>query len=43
MATLPLPEIMIEPLVQAVLLEDLDGVGDVTTNAIVPADVVAMD
>ncbi|MET2829584.1 carboxylating nicotinate-nucleotide diphosphorylase [Mesorhizobium shangrilense] len=34
----PLPAIMFEPLVRAALLEDLGRAGDVTTNAIVPAD-----
>jgi nicotinate-nucleotide pyrophosphorylase (carboxylating) len=34
----PLPAIMLEPLVRAALLEDLGRAGDVTTNAIVPAD-----
>jgi nicotinate-nucleotide pyrophosphorylase (carboxylating) len=33
----PLPQIMIEPLVRAALLEDLGRAGDLTTNAIVPA------
>jgi nicotinate-nucleotide pyrophosphorylase (carboxylating) len=34
----PLPAIMIEPLVRAALLEDLGRAGDLTTDAIVPAD-----
>lgn len=34
----PLPEIMIEPLVRAALLEDLGRAGDITTDAVVPAD-----
>ncbi len=34
----PLPQIMIEPLVRAALLEDLGRAGDLTTDAIVPAD-----
>jgi nicotinate-nucleotide pyrophosphorylase (carboxylating) len=34
---LPLPQIMIEPLVRATLLEDLGRAGDLTTDAIVPA------
>jgi nicotinate-nucleotide pyrophosphorylase (carboxylating) len=34
----PLSQIMIEPLVRAALLEDLGRAGDVTTDAIVPAD-----
>jgi nicotinate-nucleotide pyrophosphorylase (carboxylating) len=37
----PLPRIMIEPLVRAALLEDLGLAGDLTTNAIVPANVHA--
>jgi nicotinate-nucleotide pyrophosphorylase (carboxylating) len=36
-----LPEIMIEPLVRAALLEDLGRAGDITTNAIVPAETQA--
>lgn len=34
----PLPRIMLEPLVSAALLEDLGRAGDITTDAIVPAD-----
>jgi nicotinate-nucleotide pyrophosphorylase (carboxylating) len=34
----PLPAIMLEPLVRAALLEDLGRAGDLTTDAIVPAD-----
>jgi nicotinate-nucleotide pyrophosphorylase (carboxylating) len=34
----PLPMIMIEPQVRAALLEDLGRAGDLTTDAIVPAD-----
>jgi nicotinate-nucleotide pyrophosphorylase (carboxylating) len=34
----PLPGIMIEPAVRAALLEDLGRAGDLTTDAIVPAD-----
>jgi len=34
----PLPAIMIEPLVRSALLEDLGRAGDLTTDAIVPAD-----
>jgi nicotinate-nucleotide pyrophosphorylase (carboxylating) len=34
----PLPQIMLEPLVRAALLEDLGRAGDITTNALVPAD-----
>ncbi len=34
----PLPAIMLEPLVRAALLEDLGRAGDITTDAIVPAE-----
>ncbi|WP_432283890.1 carboxylating nicotinate-nucleotide diphosphorylase [Aminobacter sp. BA135] len=34
----PLPRIMLEPLVRAALLEDLGRAGDITTDAIVPAE-----
>src|ERR1700712_5018400 len=34
----PLPMVMIEPAVRAALLEDLGRAGDLTTDAIVPAD-----
>jgi nicotinate-nucleotide pyrophosphorylase (carboxylating) len=34
----PLPQIMIEPLVRATLLEDLGRAGDLTTDAVVPAE-----
>ncbi|TGQ66131.1 MAG: carboxylating nicotinate-nucleotide diphosphorylase [Mesorhizobium sp.] len=37
----PLPRIMIEPLVRAALLEDLGRAGDITSDAIVPADATA--
>jgi nicotinate-nucleotide pyrophosphorylase (carboxylating) len=40
-SAVPLPEIMIEPLVRAALLEDLGRAGDLTTNAIVPPDLQA--
>ncbi len=33
-----LPQVMIEPLVRATLLEDLGRAGDITTDAVVPAD-----
>ncbi len=36
--TPPLPAIMIEPSVRAALLEDLGRAGDITTDAVVPAD-----
>ena len=36
-----LPQIMVEPLVRAALLEDLGRAGDLTTNAIVPPDLHA--
>jgi nicotinate-nucleotide pyrophosphorylase (carboxylating) len=38
MSVPPLPMIMIEPQVRAALLEDLGRAGDLTTDAIVPAD-----
>ena len=38
----PLPSIMIEPAVRAALLEDLGRAGDITTDAIVPADARAV-
>ena len=38
MSVPPLPAIMIEPSVRAALLEDLGRAGDLTTDAIVPAD-----
>lgn len=34
----PLPQIMLEPVVRAALLEDLGRAGDITTDAVVPAD-----
>ena len=37
----PLPALRIEPAVRAALLEDLGRAGDLTTDAIVPADAVA--
>lgn len=37
----PLPRIMLEPLVRAALLEDIGRAGDITTDAIVPADIRA--
>ena len=37
----PLPAIMIEPLVRAALLEDLGRAGDITSAAVVPADLLA--
>lgn len=38
MTIAPLPLIMIEPLVRAALLEDLGRAGDITTDAVVPAE-----
>jgi nicotinate-nucleotide pyrophosphorylase (carboxylating) len=38
MSVPPLPAIMIEPAVRAALLEDLGRAGDLTTDAVVPAD-----
>jgi nicotinate-nucleotide pyrophosphorylase (carboxylating) len=37
----PLPLVMIEPVVRAALLEDLGRAGDLTTDALVPADLTA--
>jgi len=37
----PLPRVLIEPLVRAALVEDLGRAGDVTTDAIIPAEAVA--
>ena len=37
----PLPQVMLEPLVRAALLEDLGRAGDLTTDAIVPAELTA--
>ena len=37
----PLPQIMLEPLVRTALLEDLGRAGDITTDALVPADLTA--
>lgn len=37
----PFPRVMVEPLVRAALLEDLGRAGDLTTDAIVPADATA--
>ena len=34
----PLPDVMLEPMVRAALLEDLGRAGDLTTDTIVPAD-----
>lgn len=41
MVLTPLPQIMVEPLVRAALLEDLGRAGDITTNAIVPPEAAA--
>jgi nicotinate-nucleotide pyrophosphorylase (carboxylating) len=38
MTVVPLPRLMLEPLVRAALLEDLGRAGDLTTDAIVPAE-----
>lgn len=35
----PLPRLMIEPAVRAAFLEDLGRAGDITTDAVIPADV----
>ena len=36
----PLPAVLVEPLVRAALVEDLGRAGDITTDAIVPPDLV---
>jgi nicotinate-nucleotide pyrophosphorylase (carboxylating) len=41
MALVPLPTLLIEPIVRQALLEDLGRAGDITTDAIAPADCVA--
>src|SRR3984893_15571538 len=41
MKPVPLQRILVEPLVRAALLEDLGRAGDLTTDAIVPAGLVA--
>jgi nicotinate-nucleotide pyrophosphorylase (carboxylating) len=41
MPPVPLARIMVEPLVRAALLEDLDGAGDLTTDAVIPAGLAA--
>jgi nicotinate-nucleotide pyrophosphorylase (carboxylating) len=41
MTVSPLPTLLIEPLVRNALLEDLGRAGDITTDAIVPADLTA--
>jgi nicotinate-nucleotide pyrophosphorylase (carboxylating) len=40
-AVTPLPRVMLEPLVRAALLEDLGRAGDITSDAIIPADLQA--
>jgi nicotinate-nucleotide pyrophosphorylase (carboxylating) len=37
----PLPDLLLEPLVRAALLEDLGRAGDITTDSIVPAETTA--
>jgi nicotinate-nucleotide pyrophosphorylase (carboxylating) len=37
----PLPSVMVEPAVRAALLEDLGRAGDITSDAVIPADVTA--
>jgi nicotinate-nucleotide pyrophosphorylase (carboxylating) len=41
MSLTSLPRVMIEPLVRAALLEDLGRAGDITTDAVIPADAEA--
>jgi len=38
----PLPQVMTEPLVRAALLEDLGRAGDITSEAVIPADLRAI-
>jgi nicotinate-nucleotide pyrophosphorylase (carboxylating) len=38
MNVIPLPDLLLEPAVRAALAEDLGGAGDITTDAIIPAD-----
>jgi nicotinate-nucleotide pyrophosphorylase (carboxylating) len=37
-ALAPLPRLLVEPIVRAALLEDLGRAGDITTDAVIPAD-----
>jgi nicotinate-nucleotide pyrophosphorylase (carboxylating) len=37
-AVSPLPRLLVEPIVRAALLEDLGRAGDITTDAVIPAD-----
>src|SRR3712207_6545110 len=41
MSPVPLPQVVVEPLVRAALLEDLGRAGDITTDAIAPPDLTA--
>ncbi|RUV20754.1 nicotinate-nucleotide diphosphorylase (carboxylating), partial [Mesorhizobium sp. M5C.F.Ca.IN.020.32.2.1] len=41
MSLSPLPSIVIEPIVRSALLEDLGKAGDLTSDAIIPADCMA--
>ncbi|CAM4118858.1 carboxylating nicotinate-nucleotide diphosphorylase [Bordetella tumbae] len=41
LAVSPLPAVLLEPLVRNALVEDLGRAGDITTDAIVPADAMA--
>jgi len=41
MSISPLPQVMTEPLVRAALLEDLGRAGDITSEAVIPADMRA--
>ena len=34
----PLPRLLVEPIVRAALLEDLGRAGDITTDAVIPAE-----
>jgi nicotinate-nucleotide pyrophosphorylase (carboxylating) len=37
----PLPRLLVEPLIRAALLEDLGRAGDITSNAVIPAEAMA--
>ncbi len=38
----PLPALLVEPIVRQALIEDLGRAGDITTDAIAPADRIAV-
>jgi nicotinate-nucleotide pyrophosphorylase (carboxylating) len=37
----PLPRLLVEPMIRAALLEDLGRAGDITSNAVIPAEAMA--